>query len=69
MHTLTNYRWPAEWELHDATWVAWPVNPNTWPGIFDRIPAAFAEFVATIARFEPVRILAGGVELLRRRAS
>ena len=60
MHTLTHYRWPAEWEHHDATWVAWPVNPNTWPGIFERIPAAFAEFVAAIARFEPVRILAGG---------
>ncbi len=60
MHDLTNYRWPAEWEPHEATWLAWPVNPDTWPGIFDRIPAAFAEFVAAIARFEPVRILAGG---------
>ena len=60
MNTLTNYRWPAEWEQHDATWVAWPVNPNTWPGIFERIPAAFAEFVAAIARFEPVCVLAGG---------
>jgi agmatine deiminase len=60
MNTLKDFRWPAEWEQHDATWVAWPVNPNTWPGIFDRIPAAFAEFVAAIASFEPVKILAGG---------
>ncbi len=60
MINLSNYRWPAEWEPHEATWVAWPVNPNTWPGIFERIPAAFAEFVAVMARFEPVRILAGG---------
>jgi len=60
MTNLSNYRWPAEWETHEATWVAWPVNPNTWPGIFERIPAAFAEFVAAMARFEPVRILAGG---------
>jgi agmatine deiminase len=37
--------------------LAWPVNRDTWPGIFDRIPAAFAQFVANIARFEPVRIL------------
>lgn len=58
---LNNYRWPAEWEPHAATWVAWPVNPNTWPGIFERIPAAFAEFVAILSKFEPVRILAGGV--------
>lgn len=55
------YRWPAEWEPHDSTWAAWPVNPNTWPGLFDRIPAAYATFVAAIARFEPVNLLAGGV--------
>jgi agmatine deiminase len=61
MNSLHDYRWPAEWEQHDATWLAWPVNPDTWPGIFERIPTAFAEFVAAIARFEPVRVLAGGV--------
>lgn len=60
MTNLSNYRWPAEWEPHAATWVAWPVNPDTWPGIFESIPKAFAEFVAAMARFEPVRILAGG---------
>lgn len=60
MNALAHYRWPAEWEPHEATWVAWPVNPNTWPGIFEKIPPAFAEFVAAMARFEPVRILTGG---------
>lgn len=54
---LRNYRWPAEWEPHDATWVTWPVNAATWPGLFERIPPAFAAFVATIARFEPVHVL------------
>ncbi|MEZ6127472.1 MAG: agmatine deiminase family protein [Planctomycetaceae bacterium] len=54
---LLNYRWPAEWEPHAATWVAWPVNPDTWPGLFDRIPVAFANFVAAIAKFEPVNVL------------
>ena len=60
MLSLENYRWPAEWEPHAATWTAWPVNPNSWPGIFERIPSAFAKFVAVMAEFEPVRILAGG---------
>ncbi|MEY3458990.1 MAG: Agmatine deiminase [Planctomycetota bacterium] len=60
MLPLHHYRWPAEWESHAATWTAWPVNPNTWPGIFERIPPAFAEFAAAIAEFEPLRILAGG---------
>ncbi|MEZ6125830.1 MAG: agmatine deiminase family protein [Planctomycetaceae bacterium] len=54
---LSNYRWPAEWEPHASTWLAWPVNPDTWPGIFDRIPPAFARLVAAIARFEPVDLL------------
>jgi len=56
---LSSYRWPAEWEPHAATWLAWPINPETWPGHFDGIPAAFADFVAAIALFEPVCVLLG----------
>ncbi len=25
------YRMPAEWEKHEATWLAWPHNLRTWP--------------------------------------
>jgi len=53
------YRWPAEWEPHAATWLAWPHNPETWPGKFEVIPPLFAKFVAAVADFEPVRLLAG----------
>jgi agmatine deiminase len=28
------YRMPAEWEPHEATWLAWPHNPEDWPGKF-----------------------------------
>lgn len=58
------YRWPAEWEPHTATWLSWPHNVESWPGIFDRIPAQFAAFVRAIAEFEPVQILAGGASVL-----
>ncbi|MFQ5732757.1 MAG: agmatine/peptidylarginine deiminase, partial [Planctomycetaceae bacterium] len=54
------YRWPAEWEPHTATWLSWPHNRETWPGKFEAIPPRFAEFVRTLAEFEPVNILAGG---------
>jgi agmatine deiminase len=54
------YRLPAEWELHAATWLAWPHNEKTWPGKFEPIPAAWATLVRTLAGFEPVHILAGG---------
>jgi agmatine deiminase len=59
------YRLPAEWEPHAATWLAWPHNRQTWPGKFDPIPAVWAELVRTIARFEPVHILAGGEQVMR----
>ena len=52
------YRWPAEWELHAGTWIAWPHNEQTWPGEFAHIPAIFQQLVATLLRWEPVHLLA-----------
>ncbi len=60
MHNNNGYRWPAEWEPHDATWVAWPHNRKTWPGRFDGVAEQFARLVQAIAAFEPVHVLAGG---------
>jgi agmatine deiminase len=48
---------PAEWEAHVATYIVWPHNRETWPGKFESIPPVFAQMAATIAQFEPVRIL------------
>lgn len=50
------FRMPAEWEPQAAVWLSWPHNNQTWPGHFRPIPAKFAEIVAAISRFEPVRI-------------
>ena len=57
------YRWPAEWEPHAATWVSWPRNRDSWPDAFEPVPEEFAEFVRTLARFEPVHINAGGADV------
>ncbi len=54
------YRWPAEWEPHAATWLAWPHKPETWPGKFEPIPAVWQALVKTLAEFEPVHLCAGG---------
>lgn len=32
-HSGIKQRMPAEWETHSATLLAWPHNPNTWPGV------------------------------------
>ena len=58
------YRFPAEWEPHAATWLSWPHNRKTWPGKFTPIPAVWARLARTLARFEPVHVLAGGQEVL-----
>jgi agmatine deiminase len=50
------FRMPAEWEPQAAVWFSWPHNHATWPGQFRPIPGVFAEIVAQISRFEPVRI-------------
>ena len=54
---LAAYRMPAEWAPHLACYLAWPHNRETWPGKFDIIPPIYAEMVAKIARFEPVRLM------------
>ena len=51
------YRMPAEWEPHEATWIAWPHNRSDWPGKFEGIPWIYAEIVRHLMRVERVNIL------------
>jgi agmatine deiminase len=51
------YRMPAEWDRHDATWLAWPHNPEDWPGKFQAIPWVYAEIVRLLSARERVHIL------------
>lgn len=48
---------PAEWEPHEATWIAWPHNREDWPGRFMPIPWVYGEIVRRLSRVERVRIL------------
>jgi agmatine deiminase len=48
---------PAEWERHEATWLAWPHNPEDWPGKFQAIPWIYAEIVRLLSQRELVHIL------------
>ena len=48
---------PSEWAPHQATYLVWPHNRDTWPGKFEPIPRAFANIAAAIAAFEPVRLI------------
>jgi agmatine deiminase len=50
-------RWPAEWESHDATWIAWPHHEPDWPGKLGPIPWVYAEIVRVLHTAERVEII------------
>jgi agmatine deiminase len=50
-------RMPAEWEKHDATWIAWPHHEPDWPGKLAPIPWVYAEIVRALADYDRVEIL------------
>jgi agmatine deiminase len=64
--TASAYRMPAEWAPHAATWIAWPHNPDDWPGKFQPIPWVYAEIVRHLSRVEDVHILVNDLAAERR---
>ena len=53
----SGFRMQAEWDPHDATWLAWPHEKTDWPGKFTPIPWLYGEIVRHLASVETVRIL------------
>src|SRR5688500_6486887 len=51
------FRMPAEWERHEATWIAWPHHEPDWPGKLAPIPWVYGEIVRVLAPHERVEIL------------
>ena len=51
------FRMPAEWEPHDATWIAWPHEARDWPGKLPAIDWVYGEVVRQLSVGERVRIL------------
>jgi agmatine deiminase len=50
------YRMPAEWQPHQATWLSWPHNPETWPGCLPEVERVMAQAVSALATGETVHI-------------
>lgn len=51
------FQMPAEWEPHEATWIAWPHHRMDWPGKFAPIRWVYGEIVRKLAPGELIRIL------------
>jgi agmatine deiminase len=60
------FRMPAEWEPHEATWLAWPHQASDWPGKLAPIPWVYGEVVRHLVRGERVRILVRDVVIEKR---
>ncbi|HSB64114.1 MAG TPA: agmatine deiminase family protein, partial [Thermoanaerobaculia bacterium] len=43
------FRQPAEWDRHEAVWVAWPSHGDLWGEALGRVRSAFGEFASAIA--------------------
>ena len=50
------YYMPAEWVRHEATWLTYPKNPDSWPGKIETIYPSYHLFVKTLAECETVHI-------------
>jgi agmatine deiminase len=57
------HRMPAEWESHEATWLAWPHNPETWPGKLERIPPIWMEMIKALHTQEKVNVCVNDAEM------
>ena len=50
------YRMPAEWEKHDAIWLAWPHDPSTFPSRVEKAEEAYVQIVKLIHESECVNL-------------
>jgi agmatine deiminase len=47
---------PPEWAPHEATWLSWPHNKETWPAVLQHAEVAMTQVVAALAPHEHVHI-------------
>lgn len=57
------YRMPAEFEPHEATWLAWPHNPETWPGRLKFIPPIWIQMIKPLHIHETVHVCVNDAEM------
>lgn len=50
------YRFPAEWEKHEATWLTWPYLDDSFPGKVEDVYPFYLEFIKQISYGEKVRV-------------
>lgn len=59
-HTIDikDYSMPAEWELHERTFLEWPVQDSLiWPDNYEKVCRTYAAVAKAIASCEPVTLI------------
>lgn len=51
------FRMPAEWERHEATWLAWPHDSETWPAELPEIEGIYFKIIEHLHRGEQIHVL------------
>lgn len=58
------YRMPAEWEPHEATWLSWPHDLETWPqDCLKSVEEAYLQIIEVLLRHERVHLLVADAEI------
>ena len=50
------YTMPAEWETHDATWLAWPHDPLTFPDRIKKVEETYLHMIEAIHKHENINL-------------
>ena len=47
---------PAEWQRHDAIWLAWPYDPDTFPDRVEQVEVTYVQIIKEIHESEHVNL-------------
>jgi agmatine deiminase len=50
------FKFPAEWEKHEATWLTWPYKDDSFPGKLESVYPSYMNFIKQLSLGEKVRI-------------
>jgi agmatine deiminase len=51
------YAMPAEWVPHEATWLSWPHNQDTWPTQLPEVQQVWVKMIRALSSYEKVNVL------------
>ncbi len=58
----SGFHMPAEWHPHEATWLTWPKDPETWPDRVTLVERIYLDMIAALTPHEIVNLLVDDVE-------